>query len=1671
MTLYTRFLDQAARTPDQVAVSCGDQAFSYSLLRRLSQEWAAELGRWGVTTETVVAICVPRSPSLLVAMLATMGAGAAWVPIDPDDPWPRIEQLLDASGAAVVLTAGSMGDVFAETSLPVLTIDEPAPTGPPPAIVDRSQPDALAYLLFTSGSTGKPKGVLVEHGQLMTYLSWAAATYGVSDAVVHSSVSFDMTITSLFLPLLGGAAVRLVPHGSGVAGLAAHLLAAGHDGILKLTPSQLTLLEQELGDDRPDVAPRVLVLGGEPPVPAAVAAWMRWFPRTRVFNEYGPTETVVGCCVAELAPGDLDGRPVPIGDAVPYVTARLLDDRLRPVAAGDIGELYIAGPVVARGYHGQAAATAAAMLPDPFATAAGARCYRTGDLARVCADGRLEYVGRRDEQVKITGVRVEPGEIEAVLAGCAGVAQCAVVAEADRSGRLLVAYVGANSAEAPSAGVLRAHLAARLPPALVPSRIVVRPSLPLTANGKVDRARLGSAAPPEPPAPPPSAGSSLEEVLLAIWSQVLGQADLTRDDNYFNAGGDSIRAVRIVAWARERGIPLSLGQLYAHPTVRLLSAHVRERSEQVAARPATAPFSLLCPEDRAAIQSLADVEDAFPLSQLQLGMVFHRMLDAGSAVYHDVFRYRLATRVDLEALGRAAEALVANHAALRTTFDLGSYSEPLQIVHRRGPSLLFVEDLRGLPPAEQSGALERSLEREIGRNPDPGQLPFVRITAQLLADDLCELLVSFHHAILDGWSDAVMLTELCHEYHRQVDGRGEALGPPRTSQRDHIALERAALASAEVAAHWDGVLRDGVRSRLVTGNGALGSRARRAATRVVEIPNEVSWGLRRTAATLAVPIKTVLLAAHAQALSAATGSAEVSTCMVASGRPESDDGERALGLFINTVPVRMSAGTGTWESLIDSAFELERQSLPHRWYPLAALVRRHGLLSDSLFYFTSYHIFRSLDRYEGFRLVDARSYEQTSFPLVANFNLDHRSGLVKLMLTAQPELVDEERLEAIAGHYLAALQAAAADYLAPLPAAAPAGAAASGTRESVLTSPDAPATTPVVDLVDDQVRTRGAAPAVSCAGAAVSYDELDAGAGLVAAALSAPPADDRQGVVALLLPPGPLLSGAALGALRAGAAFLPIDPAQPPERTRALLARARPSVVLASAETLALAEGWNAVGLDAAAWTSRPPAQHRSRGVSEQSLAYVNFTSGTTGEPKAVMITRAALANALAHFREAFAVTEADVFLGLTSPAFDVALLECLLPLTAGARIVAAPASGRADPGELDRLIRTAGVNVVQATPTTWRMMIEAGWRPPRRMKLICGGETLGTELAATLLERSRETGTELWNAYGPTETTIWSTLHPVAAADLPRVPLGAPIRGTDLYLLDASLRPVPVGAEGDVFLAGAGLARGYRAAAAATAARFLPDPLSPVAGARMYRTGDRARLTDGHRLEFLGRLDDQVKLRGHRVELGEVEAAILQHEGVVGCAVVPFPDERGETELWAFVQQRDAGAALVPALRRRLQGILPAAAVPRDFVVLESLPRTTSGKLDRRALARPSRQKAEVTEEIADPVERVVADVVGQMLGRSRLGAEDNLLHEGLDSLKFVRLRTTLAQLFGVECALRALFEAPSIRGVAAVLKASGGPDDIGRTAALLLQVAGLSDEEVRAAATDGRP
>jgi amino acid adenylation domain-containing protein len=1630
------FERQAERTPDAVAVVAGAVELTYRELEERANRLAHALLLRGAGPEVRVGICVDRSAELVVGLLGILKAGAAYVPLDPAYPRERITATLRDARAPLLVARDRFRpllDGYAGTAVWLDADREEIARGSAARPACRAGSASAAYLIYTSGSTGRPKGVVIEHRSAAALLEWCREAWPAAECggvLGSTSVSFDMSVFEVFHTLGVGGTLVLAENALELARLPARERVT----LLNTVPSAAAELLRSGGIP---ASVRVVNLGGEP-LPNALAQGLYALGHVdRVWNLYGPTEDTTYSTAHPVERGARTEPPV--GRAVPGTRIRLLDAALDPVAAGEAGEVYLVGDGLTRGYLDRPELTAERFLPD-VGSVPGARMYRVGDRGRFLPGGELECLGRVDHQVKIRGFRVELGEIESVLRACPGVGEAAVAAREDGSGdRRLVAYVtAAEGAPAPAAAALREQLEERLPGYMVPAAWVVLEKLPLLPNGKLDRGAL-----PEPDLAPGTdyvaPRTPTEERVAAIWAEVLGVERAGVHDGFFEMGGHSLRASQVITRVRAAfGVELPMTALFDAPTIAELAERVAAAGEEAPGLPPLVPVS----RDR-----------HLPLSLSQEAIWFFQKLAPGMQSYNFQAAIRFRGSLDAGSLERTLTEIVRRHEVFRTVFPEVD-GRPAQVVHPAAPVPLPRLDLRELAPDEKEAEVARQMREEFGEPFELDRLPLVRWRLLRLADDEHLLLQVEHHFVHDGWSFGVFLRELAAIYPAFARGEPSPLPELPIQFADFAVWHREVMqgerARADLAYWKDKLTGADPTLDLPTDHPRPPAMSFRGNSLRTRIPPRVALAARAHTRRSGATLYMTLLAGFEALLQRYSGQEDFCVGGAVANRSWKET-EPLIGMIVNTVAFRAQlGGVRSFRELVAQVRDTTREGYAHKDVHFGQVVEAlhpERTLSRLPVYQVA---FGSHDSpYPGFDLPgvtleveEALSNGSAKFELSAIVmpRAEMRPGApddeIEAVWEYSTDLFEAGTVERMIRHYHALLEAVLAD---PEAGFREVPLLEEAERRQLLEWGAGEERGEGAELVHErfarQARLTPDTPAVVHGAASLTYAELAARAEALAGELRA------RGVgpetrVGVCLERGIDSLAALLGVLGAGGVYVPLDPAYPAERLAFMLADSGARLVLTAAPFAASlpAFGGEVVRMDEDFSHSRTFALSHS--PSADNLAYVIYTSGSTGAPKGVMVPHGAAARMLPALVRVFGARPGSRVAQTASLSFDASILEIFLALLSGSTLHVADRDTVLSPDALGALLREREIDVWMSSPPLLELL--AGEEFPALRSLGTGGERCPGELAARW---SR--GRRLANLYGPTETTVYATWHACREGAAQAPPIGRPEAGVRAYVLDAARQPVPAGMPGELYVGGAGVSRGYQGRPALTADRFVPDALADEPGARMYRTGDRVRWLPGGELEFLGRMDEQVKVRGFRIEPGEIEAALLAQPGVRAAAVTVREDVPGRRVLAAYVvaEAGVTGAQLREAARRRL----PEYMVPGAVVLLDALPLTPAGKTDRRALPAPAEAVEEDHAAPRTPVEELVAGIFEEVLGRERVGAHDDFFELGGHSLMATRVVARIQPAFGVEIPLRALFEAPTVARLAARIEAERSAGEAG--------------------------
>ncbi len=1659
------FEEQAQYDPAAPAIDDLNATLGYGELNARANRLARHLRACGVRPDGLVAICMQRTPSLFEGVLSVLKAGGAYLPLDPSYPLERLAEMLADARPTAVLTDAASRAVLAQAlriaRIDTQTIDldldaaqwSSQPSENLAAEENGVGPQHLAYVIYTSGSTGKPKGVMVEHASVMNLLRAQSETFALdrqSRVLQFASFSFDACVFEWVMAFGHGACLCLGAPGEALVGEALAAAIQAHRAThATLPPVALSTLHEATA--LPSL--RVLISAGEA---LPLAQMRRWSRGRTMFNAYGPTETTVWCTVHPCDP-EANATSVPIGRAILNAQAYLLDENRQPVIGREIGELYVGGSGVARGYLNRPELTAERFIDDPLRP--GERMYRTGDLGRWLPDGGIEYLGRNDFQVKIRGYRIELGEIEAALNAQPGVQDTSVLAREDGDGqRQLVAYVLAEAAPQPQ--TLRAALSAVLPDYMVPSAYVRMAVWPQTPNGKLDRNAL--------PAPKAedyareafvAPDTTTERLLASMWCEVLGAERVGREDRFLDLGGNSLKIIQLAPRIQAQfDRKIEVHALFKAPTLRSMAELIDTR---------VADFKR---DNDEAIGVFDDwSSDApptpCPVSYQQQGLWLLEQVSKTSLAYNAQNVIRIRGEVSIDALQRALDRVIERHEIFRTTFHADANGEPNQVVHPRAPGVLrFVE----LDADIDDDAMHEMIDAHVAHRFDLAQLPLLHLTLIRRAQGEYVLIHVEQHYVHDGWSANLFMRELLTAYAADVRDESPPLAPVPAQYRDYARWQRSDCARTRFARHlafWTAQLADVPKLLPMPTDFPRPAQPSYNGMQLrCELPLDLAQELRRFCRDQGVTLYAALQAVYQIVLRQYCG-ADVFLIGSAVANRKSRKSEGMLGMFVNMIPIRADltgdhTGDLSYRALLDRVMTTLSVSYEHEELPFELLVRElqpdrktgHNPLFQTAF--SAHNSDLPSLRWPGFEMSMFEAYSNRTskfdFDVVMLPRGQEHFESITLLWNFATDLYRVETIERMRDAYLSVLTQCMANpdrRLSAIEALSP------PERERLLEGGYRAADFDRDRCLHQAFEAHAARapdrPAITARQTQWSYGELNRRANRLARHLRAQGVG-LEAMVALCMQRTPVLFEAILGVMKAGGAYVPLDPTYPVERLAEMLADARPAVILTDAAsrdalTHALMRADHRASLidldrDVGKWSSLPPSDLsvEDTGIRPHHLAYVIYTSGSTGKPKGVMVEHRGVMNLMAVQGRVFDVTPESRVLQFAALSFDACVFEWVMAFGHGARLCLAPPGDVLIGDALQKAIDEMGVTHTLLPPVVLSTLSDTALLPSLQV-LISGGEAL----PPSQMQRWAR-GRRMFNAYGPTEDSVVSTLYACDAdtALMSNVPIGKPLPNHRVCLLNALRQPVPIGAVGELYVGGVGVARGYLHRPTLTTERFIDDPFHP--GERLYRTGDLGRWRPDGSIDYQGRNDFQVKIRGYRIELGEIEMALSAQRGVKEAVVLAREDAPGEKRLVAYYQTRPEAEVSAETLRGALQASLPEYMVPSAYVRMTTWPQTPNAKLDRHALPAPQTDEYRGESYVAPttPIECALAELWANALSVERIGTHDDFFRSGGYSVLGLRLILTVNDAFGTQLSLRDLFEHRTVADMVEAIYASLAED-----------------------------
>lgn len=1682
--IHELFEEQVQRTPDAVAVVYGSHSLTYAELNAKANQLARYLRGKGVRPDQLVGICVERSLEMVVGLLGILKAGGAYVPLDPGQPPERLQYMVSTAAPCVLLIQEELKSRLPVIDASIVALDSDSgeighfEDGNLDARSLGLTSSHLAYVIFTSGSTGKPKGAMNEHRALINRLHWMQNQYqlGSSDRVLQKTpFSFDVSVWEFFWPLMSGARLIVArPQGHQDPAYLRQLIERAEITTLHFVPSMLQIfLDQHQDGWCPSV--RHIVCSGEELSPALQNRCLGCIPQARLSNLYGPTEAAIDVTFWECQ-RDEHSKRVPIGRPISNTQMYVLNGDLQPVPIGVAGEIYIGGIGVGRGYLNRPELTSERFVRDIFSSDPQARLYKTGDQGQWRSDGAIEYLGRNDHQVKIRGFRIELGEIEAQLIRHEQVREAVVIAREDVPGeKCLVAYVVPRDPLVPSVDALRVHLKAVLPDYMVPSAFVVIEGMPLSPNGKLDRRAL----------PPPEFSAygsrqyeapqgEVEEILAGIWQGLLRLERVGRRDNFFELGGHSLLVVQMMERLHRVGLSTEMRRVFESPDLaELASALSNEVVEQFEVPPNLIPrgCEAITPEMLPLVELDADqikrivrsvpggaanVQDIYPLTPLQEGILFHHLLnERGGDTYILPLVLSVSSGERLDELVAALNAVIARHDILRTAVLWEDLQRPVQVVWRHAS--LPLERVALNPECDLTEQIKEWLKPERHRL-NLQQAPLMRLqVAEDARNGQWYAVLQLHHMTIDHVTLEIVTSEIVSH----LEGRAQQLSESEP-YRNHVAQALAYAATHDEETFF--------RSKLaqvdeptapfglldIRGDGSQIEEGRE------ELDPALAQSIRREARRLSVSSATLFHAAWGLVVAHTSGRADVVFGSVLLGRLQSNaKAQRILGMFINTLPLRLQLQGVTVKELVEHTQRELVELLSHEQASLAVAQRCSGVVG-SLPVFTALLNYRHSVPNPGAEWASAKGIrllaiqERTNYPITLSVD-DLGEGFTLKSQTDQR--IDPLRVTAYLRTALQSIVAALQQ--APQGPALALSILPESERRQVLASFNAtqityPQEKLLHEMFEEQVQRSPNALAVVCSDKHLTYAQVNDRANQLANVLL------QYGVrpddfIAIYLERGVEMIVALLAVLKAGGAYLPLDISYPVERLTHMLRDSAPAMLLTQRRlkgTLSL-DGVHVLALDEDEdrISSQPCCNlDRARlGLQPRHLAYLIYTSGSTGVPKGVMVEHRSVVNLVHWHRIAFDLREGDRSSCVAAVGFDAAVWEIWPPLAVGATLALAPSEVVGDPDAFLAWWASQPLDVSFLPTPMAELAFSRSIHNPSLRKLLVGGDRLSY--------RPKSLAFALINNYGPTESTVVATSGCIHDEDTV-LHIGRPIANTQAYVLDQDRGPVPIGVSGELYIGGVGVARGYLNRPELEPQRFMANPFSVEPEARMYRTGDLARWRIDGTLEFIGRNDEQVKIRGYRIELAEIEAQLARHDQVSEAVVVVREDVPGAKRLVAYVVRRDESGPKIEDLRARLKSMLPDYMVPSAFVIMKSLPLTLHGKVDRRALPAPEHDSydSQQYEAPKGEVEQALAGIWQELLGVKRVGRHQNFFELGGHSILAVGLLLKINQSFGCTLRITEIYKNPTVRDLSARICGDTSEDKLLN----LSQEAALDDEIV---------
>jgi amino acid adenylation domain-containing protein len=1648
-TIIDLFVEQVMKSPDQVAIRNTEATWTFRELDELSNQLAhCLINDNKIKSGDLIGLKLDNNEWVVISILAILKSGAAYVPIDPQYPSARKQYIVDDSKMSLLITDTNYlfdneefdGVVFA------VDVEFEKDNYPKDAINEITSADSLAYAIYTSGSTGLPKGVMISHNSLSNYLVWAKDVYAKDIETfrfgLFTSLSFDLTVTSFYLPLISGGELRMFSANSNVVDTLSAYFQEDLNAI-KLTPAHITLLNN-LNVSNTSI--KTAIIGGDTLDIHHVEILRAINPEITIYNEYGPTEATVGCIVKEI--GALDQK-VLIGKPIANTHIFILNEAKEVQPLEVTGEMYIGGRGLAKGYLNREALTKERFIESPFGN--NQLLYKTGDLGKWLPDGNIDFQGRVDDQVKIKGYRIELAEIETALGKHEEIYDTAVLVHTNQlNEKELVAYFCSDTEQ--NTHDVRAYLKHYLPEYMIPTHYVQLDQFPLNANGKLDRKALpnpleaGIAAGTEYRTPT----NEIEKTLVQIWEEVLERDRVGIKDEFFDLGGDSIKVLRIVAEIKQvMNYTLSVAQVYNFETIEKIAEYIIKNQEnltendkrlkelELAVRESIEKLKVdvmvqLTEEQKGLI------EDIYPMSDIEKGMIYANLFSAGEGVYHDQKIYQKNfLEFDIELFQKAIELMTEKHPMLRTGFNLNDFNSEVQIVYKeRKPNVRFVK-LVGQSVEDQEAFIKNALEKEILQGFSDISEPLWNMSVFELGESNYVFVYQFHHAISDGWSSASFITELNNVYVQLKNGENYKLIPLRSDYKDFIIQHEICKNDANTHNYWSYEFDDYQRLDLFTNDDKFEEVSQWRDQRYLQKIEDLAAGLNTT-------VKVVSLSAYLYMLKVLNFDEEIVTGIVTNTRPTTPDGDKILGCFLNTVPFKIIVETDLscfdfiriMHQKIVELKKYEQLSLPE----IATICKEKSDLSnpffDVSFNYVDFYVYNILANIESAESeysgeerssLSLKSFERTN--VFFDFNVNATGGeafglVLRLTKKLKSGLSGNDVLEL----YLRILDSFLEDGNQPMKQIS----LVSELEKTKIMAfsgeyVDYPKNKTILDLFNEQVINVPNNVAVSFEEKSISYAQLDEKSTQLANYLKDNYELNDNDFISVKLDRGEWMIISILAVLKAGAAYVPIDPETPQDRIDFIEKDAGCQVCIDPVELDTFQKCRTEYSSTNLELTVKP-----------NHLAYVIYTSGSTGKPKGVMIDHHNVVRLFKTDHSLFDFNDKDVWTLFHSYAFDFSVWEIFGALLSGGRLVIVPKIVAQDPRVFHDLLKKESVTVLNQTPSAFYNLSEVNERSKDKLivhTVIFGGEPINPIKLVNW--KATYPSCQLVNMYGITEGTVHSTFKLIdnEMINLGSNNIGKPIPTVSCFVLDQNMNCVPFGLSGELYLGGEGVAQGYLNRETLTAERFVENPFQKTQ--KLYRTGDLVRLFKNGDFHYVSRIDNQVKIRGHRIELGEIEHALMQLDAIGNCAVITIENGAGENELVAYLVMENEQDVI--NIRALLKQTLPEYMLPSHYIEVEELPLTVNGKIDKKALPSPATLGLSTGVKYVAPrneMEEKLVEIWQEVLQKEKIGVKDDFFALGGHSLKALRLVSILTNQFDLKLDIRNLFQNTTIESLAAELE-----------------------------------